>query len=332
MTCSACIAFDAAERAAIQDDPEIPDHTLDGCACVTDEITVTHFSHGEFKGSRQAGRQITQERIGVLQWLTTPSFHPDDKKAFGAWCPCSLPDGIVKDGKGDVCALVTDVNNEVPGGGPTLEEIAERLAACAGVVIPTFNATLEQQKCRIVFWLTRPLTSDEFSTAWRKMARILMGLGIVADNTCSNINRLYFACVARSPEAWLGARLLDGSPIDVNAMLAQARKEEDDLRRVREIERARRRAMAPTGGSKDGYIAAAIAAEQQNVATATAGGRHHALLRAVFALARPELGLTESQVEDALLEDFVLVAGDHRRREGERVIRDAYAARVKAPN
>jgi hypothetical protein len=53
--------------------------------------------------------------------------------------------------------------------------------------------------------------------------------------------------------------------------------------------------------------------------------RHFTLCREAFALAR--LGLSESEIEGALLPAFVGVAGERRQHEGIRTIRDAVQAR-----
>jgi hypothetical protein len=61
------------------------------------------------------------------------------------------------------------------------------------------------------------------------------------------------------------------------------------------------------------------------VAAAPAGARHAALNREAHALAR--LDLAEHEIAGALLPAFVESAGEGRRREGERTIRDAVRAR-----
>jgi hypothetical protein len=59
--------------------------------------------------------------------------------------------------------------------------------------------------------------------------------------------------------------------------------------------------------------------------SASEGGRHDALLKEAFSLAR--LDVTERHIVDALLDAFVSVAGERRRREAERAIHDAVHAR-----
>jgi hypothetical protein len=142
--------------------------------------------------------------------------------------------------------------------------------------------------------------------------------GIVVDGACKNVNRLYYGCIARSPAAWLGARLLRGQPIDVDLMLAAAR--EDGAAGVCVGLRS-----TSEPASRDRYVAGAVRRARENVREATQGMRHETLLRESFALAR--FGFNEQQVATALLDPFLAVAGVERRPEGERAIRDAVAAR-----
>ena len=119
--------------------------------------------------------------------------------------------------------------------------------------------------------------------------------GIAVDRGCKNINRLYFSCVTPSREAWLGARVLGGGPIDVDALLAVARREDEERRRREEAERARRPPRAHARGAPRQVRCRCNRKRASQIAGAGEGGRHDALLKAVFALARPALGLTEAQ-------------------------------------
>ena len=282
-------------------------------------IEITYLTPKRFAAKPQIGIPIVQEWQSLRAWLSMPSF-AGDKRAAGAWCPSALPGGVVKDGRGQVSFLVADVDDCGPG---AMARSVEELGHYLGVVVPTFSATPEHEKHRIVLVPSRPFTSDEFPIAWVKMAKSLARAGIALDRGCKNPNRLYFACVARSPGAWLGARKLAGEPVPVDAMLAAARVD----RAAEERERANRPKLAPVA-HRDRYIAGALTRARANVAGASEGERHGALLREAFSLAR--LGLSEDEIADALLESFVAIAGESRRREGERAIRDAVAARRAA--
>ena len=100
-------------------------------------LTITVFTVGEFRSYPQVGTLATVDAADFFEWFTTPTI-VDDKRDAGAWCPCALPGGIVKRGAGPVALLAFDVDTCGPGG---LDRTACALAAYAGAVVPTFNAT-----------------------------------------------------------------------------------------------------------------------------------------------------------------------------------------------
>jgi hypothetical protein len=280
-----------------------------------DSVTITYLSRRRFRAAPQVGLVLEQEWHSFARWLTWPSF-ANDKGAHGAWCPAALEGGVVKRGRGPVSLLVADVDACGPGG---IEASAEALRNYGGAIVPTFSAAPDRPKHRIVLRISRPLLPDEgFRLAWTKMAAELEDAAILVDRACRNVNRVYYACVARLPTAWLGARLLGGQPIDVDSMLAAAREDAA-------AETSRRLSPTARPRSGDRYVAGALRRARENVREATEGARHRTLLRESFALAR--FGFSEQEVTTALLDPFVAVAGASRSREGERAIRDAVAAR-----
>jgi hypothetical protein len=282
------------------------------------EVQITYLSPERFEASPQVGIAIRQEWHSVLRWLTWPSF--GEKREHGAWCPCALDGGRVKDGRGPVSLLVADVDQCAADG---IDRSTMALARYAGAIVPTFSATRETPKHRIVLLPSRSLSPEEWPIAWGKFARTLEGCSIRVDRGCKNINRLYFACVARSPEAWLGARLLTGEPVPVDAMLAVAHEELAEQQRHRE--RAGRARRPVRDDRRNNYVAAALERARANIACASEGSRHDTLLREAFSLAR--LGLDAADIERELLDSFVAVAGEPRRFEGRQAIRDAVEAR-----
>jgi hypothetical protein len=275
------------------------------------ELAITFLTPERFQAKPQIGLTISQEWHSLLRCLTWPSYG-DDKRCHGAWCPTALEGGKVKGGRGPVSLLVADVDNCRPG---AIDYSAEALAPYAGCVVPTFSATPERPKHRIVLLPSRSLTPDEFPLAWTKMAATLATGGIAVDRGCKNINRLYYACVARSPEAWLGARILTGSPVDVDAMLGAAK-----IDREREAARVTQKAQPCKPVDAGTAIARAVTA----VRNASAGERHDTLLRRAYSLKLD--GVDEQKIVSELLPAFVSAAGEAREREGERAIRDAISA------
>jgi hypothetical protein len=284
-----------------------------------DSVTITKLSPERFASAPQIGMAITQDWHSLLRWLTWPTY-ADSKRAAGAWCPCVLEGGAVKGGRGPMSLLAFDVDDCTAG---AIDHSAAALAPYAGAIIPTFSATPQKPKHRIVLLPSRSLTAAEFAVAWPQMVRVLAACGIVVDRSCKNLNRLYFACVARSASDWLGARVLSGAAVDVHAMLAAARQLADVERQRRDDQARARRPVRDE--HHDRYVARAIERARGNIAGAPEGGRHGALLRESFSLAR--FGLSETQIADALLDAFVDAAGEARRTEGVRAIRDAVAAR-----
>jgi hypothetical protein len=283
------------------------------------EIAITYLTPARFEAKPQVGVPIRQEWHSLLRWLTWPSY-AEDKRAHGAWCPAALEGGAVKGGRGPASLLVADVDD---CGADGLDRSVSALSPYAGCIVPTFSATRERPKHRIVLLLARWITAQEWPLAWAKFAATLGDVGTVVDRGCKNLNRLYFACVARSPEAWLGARLLTGDPVPVDAMLSAAREEHEEQQRERERQARARRPVREEHRNK--YTGAALERARANIAAASEGARHDALLREAFSLAR--LGLTDNEIERNLLEAFVAVAGESRRFEGRRAIRDAVEAR-----
>jgi hypothetical protein len=286
-------------------------------------VSITHFTPERFAASPQVGLSLTQNWESFSRWLSWPSY-ADNKKAFGAWCPCALEGGRVKEGRGVMSLLVFDVDHCVDGG---IDKSACELKNYRGVIVPTYSATSGEkpEAHRIVLLPSRSLTVEEFKIAWPFTDAALAREGIVLDRACKNVNRLYFACVARSAETWTGARILEGRPIDVDAMLTAAREEAAE----REAERKRRPPPRPVEDRhRDKYVRGALDAARRNIEGAGEGGRHDALLREAFSL--PRLDLTEADIERELLPSFVAVAGEARRYEGTKAIRDAVAARRKA--
>ncbi len=291
------------------------------------DLPIVYLGPERFAARPQVGLRVTQEWSSLLAWLTSPTFAPD-KRAAGAWCPAALDGGRVRGGSGPVSLLVADVDECEAG---ALERSGGALASYAGAVIPTFSATPEKPKHRIVLALSRPLDPDEFPVVWMHFARALFAAGITLDRGCKNINRLYFACASPSPERWAelgGARRLTGWPVPVDEVLHTARA----AGAAREAERERARANRPAAPAPANdtrracYVNAAISREVSNIYAASEGGRHDALVRAAFRLARFS-DVDESEIVEALLGPFLAVAGEPRRREAERSIRDAINAR-----
>jgi hypothetical protein len=286
------------------------------------EIAITYLTPERFARKPQAGLSIRQEWHALARWLTWPTqTEREDKEAktlAGAFCPCELPDGVVKGGRGPSQLLVADVDG---CGSDGFERSVGALTDYLGCVVTSCNATNEDTRHRIVLVTDRLMDPEERALAWRHMNRTLARAGIGIDQGCKNANRLYYGPVWRRGGIFRAAHLV-GAPVPVNVMLEAARAED-----AAELA-ARPKPKPLKQENRDRYIAGAVSKARTNVEAADAGARHGTLLREVYGLAR--FGLSENEISDALLEPFVHAAGESRRREGERAIHDAFTARQGA--
>ena len=286
MTCHYCMQIATCEH-----DPAAP--TPQGeCSCTAREITITYLTPERFAASPQVGIIVRQDWPSLAAWLTTPT-DGTAKPDAGAWCPCALVGGVVAGGRGTFDLLAADVDHCGPDG---YARTCAALAPYAGAVATTYSATADDTRHRVALVCDRTLAVDEYPIAWRQLARVLARAGIVIDHKCKNTNRLYFAPVVRAGGVF-AARVLTGSPLPVDRMLASGRATE-----AREVAAAAaRRAQAPqrATGTGTGYAHAALSKAAENVATAGQGDRNATLNREAYALARlPEL--TDAQIWDAL--------------------------------
>lgn len=89
------------------------------------------------------------------------------------------------------------------------------------------------------------------------------------------------------------------------------------------------RERVPVAAVRDlsSYQRGALASARSRILASTESGRHDTAIREVWSLAAPRLGLDLETIRDAILPAFVDVAGESRRREGERFIVQAFHAR-----
>jgi len=282
-------------------------------------VSFTYLSARRFRQVPQVGRLLDRTWATFRDWLSHPQF-ANRKDAHGAWCSCAIEGGVIKGGVGSHYVVAADIDRCVEG---DLDRTARVLARRCGLVIPTFSASTgaKPEAHRVVQLLSRPISAEEFPLVRSALDAELARSGIVVDKSCRNANRLFFATVAKSPGSWLGVRQLDGEPVDVDALLipARAAAKREAAERARRPRAARRLYQDPR------YLSGAFDSARRNIASAVEGDRHDTLLREAWSLAAKPL--SEEQIREALLDQFVEVAGDERRDEGERAIRDGVRAR-----
>jgi len=236
------------------------------------------------------------------------------KDVAGAWSPALYRDNVRR--KASLVyahALVVDVDD-----GGDVDRVADALSRYRAIVHSTFSSTAEAPRCRIVLALADPIDASAYERTHRVVRAHLRTGGILADECAKDASRVSYAPVVRPGEAFR-YRLVDGTLLDARAVLSKQLP-------ARAVPRL---AWAPSVEHQDAYIRAAMRRAASNVATSAPGSRHLALSREAFALSR--LSLSEERIQGALLPAFVHSAGEARKREGERTIRDAVRARRGTP-
>jgi hypothetical protein len=315
--CPACDAFDSAERAAIED-RAVPEHTLSGCTCAALELDIIYLSPEQFARSPQVGTPCRMTWANLAAYLSRPTDgdpvafpNPDEaKRQAGAWSPCLYKDNRRR--KADVvhaCAITFDID-----GGGDVDRASKAFAAFRKIVHSTYKSTPQAPRCRVVLPLAEPCTDAKlYELAHAAVRRELGARGFIVDEGAKDISRLNFAPMIY-PGRTFAFNATDGVPFDVRKFAASVKPPAPTK-------------PAPTNGEhRDAYVQAALRRAADAVAGASVGDRHHLLSKEAYTLARPDLGLSLSQITSALLGAFVSRAGEARMLEGARTIKDAFFA------
>jgi hypothetical protein len=306
-SCAACAAFDAAERAAFQDEA-LPSHEL-ACMCASESLDVLYVSLDRFRRTPQVGVACRVTWRELAGYLTHPTI-ADAKDAAGAWSPATYRGNVRrKSNLVLVGALVIDVDD-----GGDVERVAEALQRYRAIIHSTFSSTSGSPRCRIVLALAEPIDAPTYSRTHAVVRWHLGRAGILADEGAKDPSRLSYAPVMR-PDTTFRCRVVEGPPLCAHAVLAA---------QTMSAPPSQRRA-SPSLGRVDAYVRSALSDAASAIASADPGARHYTLSRESFALAR--LSLAEHEIVAALLPAFLVNAGDARRAEGLRTIHDAVRER-----
>jgi hypothetical protein len=266
----------------------------------------------------QTGIHVPETWPGFVRWVSHPVVTAA-KEAEGGFTLATLRDGIRrKSHVVSVTALAVDHDE----GTATAAKAHASLTSFAHVVFTTHSHTTDRPRWRAVVPFDRPATAEEYPALYALAALQFARDGIVLDATTKDPCRLWYTPTVK-PGAPFEVYVGDGEPVSVDKMLAIAA----------ELERQKpaRRPPAPVAADhRDAYVRGAIRRAQAAVSGASEGERHLTLSREAFALGRQELGLSDGAIEDALLPAFVHAAGESRRHEGVRTIRDGIRARRAA--
>jgi hypothetical protein len=185
--------------------------------------------------------------------------------------------------------------------------------AHGGIVHETFSSSDDAPRCRAFVLLSEPIEAVTYERLHAIMRAKLRRAGLPPDEGAKDCSRLCYAPVRR-PGASYAFRVVTGEALDAAAVL-----------RANPPPPPRPAPRLPDPRHADAYVRAALRHAAEAVLRASPGERHGALCRESFALAR--LAVDEPEIRAALLEPFVSVAGEARRREGLRTIGDCVRAR-----
>ena len=272
------------------------------------DLDVLFVSPERFRCSPQVGVPCVMSPHELAIYLSRPSIG-EAKDEAGAWSPALYAENIRR--KANVVhvgALVVDIDEN-----GDVDDVADAMHRYWCVVHETFSSTNDAPRCRIVIPLAEPLDAVEYERMHAIARRQLAACDCIADVGAKDSSRLSYAPVRR-PGAGYRFRLVEGDALDARAILAAQPPEPP---------RPAPRLSPPE--HDDRYVRAALHHAADAVSGANEGVRHYTLCREAFALAR--LGLSDSEIETALLPAFVAAAGERREYEGARTIRDAIRAR-----
>jgi len=280
-------------------------------------ISVLVLTAQRLRAPQHVGLPVTFDDFAMMaQWGSRvtwidPTGDASKDKAIGGGITCSSFTGNrrTKSAFLETRCMTFDFDDEGDA-----DRIADAIG-CSCFVHETFSSKPDALRCRAYVETLDPITSTAvYDEAHAVMRKHLAAAGEVADEGAKDCSRLNYVPV-RARGTGYGFRRVEAPPLDVARMLS-----------VQPPPPPRPPLQpAPQGERRDRYIAAALDRARSNVATATPGGRHLALCRESYSLAR--LDLTEAEIADALLPAFVHASGEPRRREGERAVRDAVHAR-----
>ena len=278
-------------------------------ASVENKIHVLKVSPEHFRVCPQIGRpcQMTWSELGA--YLSRPIVG-DSKGQAGAWSPAMYRGNVRrKSALVSVGALVVDIDEA-----GDVDNAANIVGRYDAIVHETFSSTNDSPRCRIVLRLAEAIDAATYETLHKVVRAHLAAAGIVVDEGAKDASRLSYAPVRRRGAGYR-FRQVDGLPLNANGVLAA-----HPAPKPRPVHRP----VAPH--HRDAYARGALRRAAHAVLTAGEGSRHFILCKEAHSLAR--LGLSESDIANALLPSFIAAAGEGRELEGRRAIRDAVRARL----
>lgn len=273
-------------------------------------IDVLFLSPAQFWCKPQVGTPHQEPWSDFVEYLSSPVY-ADDKAAVGGFCFGRYRGNVRRKSELEaIGVLVVDVD-----GRGDIARVADVTSAYSTAILETFSSTVDEPRCRLFIELARDVDWRTYERAHLLVRDVLKRVaGVITDDGAKDACRFSYAPV-RPVGAPYGFHVGTGAPLDAEALVRAY------------PEPARPRPVVRTGNLTC-YRRQALLRAAEAVVSATAGARHDTLNREVYSLAR--LGLTEDEIRGALLESAVSAMGEGRRREVERTVRDAFAARRSA--
>ncbi len=279
------------------------------CTCDEPAMGILFVSPQRFKASPQVGTHVTMSWREFGMYLSRPSIG-EEKAEAGAYSPAVYEGNVRRKASlVRIWALIVDIDEN-----GDVDNVADALSRYSAIVHETFSSTNDAPRCRIVLELAEDINAATYETAHKIIRSRLRSAGIVADEGAKDASRLSYA-PCRREGAGYRFRANEGEQLDACALIAAQPPPPP---------RPPVRVVAPE--HRDVYVRGALRKAAEAVSGASEGERHYMLCKEAFALAR--LGLSDSEIESALLPAFVAAAGERRQHEGIRTIRDATRARV----
>jgi hypothetical protein len=325
VTCTACLAFAAAERAALEG-LDIPDHTLT-CTCEDDRLldllTLPAWriltEDLEFRKERQIGVPLKltwRELVACLAHAEVgdPMKYSDPeiaKRARGGYAGGLFPNGWRNHKDFSHTEIMTV---DIDGHG----EVARAAAAFASfrtAIHSTYKSARAAPRCRAVVLLAQRCTElSEYKRGHKAIRDCLYAWGYERadiDEGASDATRLNYWPMVQPGEQFTFA-VTRGEPLDI-ARIPAPKPKPGPL------------ASATRKPNPDKYREGALRRAEAAVRVASKGDRHATLFREAASLARENLHLSNGEIERALHQAFVAAAGEGRSHEGARTIADAIA-------
>jgi hypothetical protein len=278
--------------------------------------------------SPHRGTQIRQTFAELVGYFRRPFVSPS-KDTHGGIALGQFRNGVRR---GSHFENTRALGIDYDAGAIASRDIFEAIGPCRHFTCPTHGSVRDFHKSRSILFLDRAIDGPAFKRCMRVVQTIFFRAGIALDKSAVDATRWWFCPVVRPEmaDAYQVHYTPEDAPLfSVAKLLAHAdRLDAEDEAARQEYRRSHPAPELTQDETRDRYVRGAVRRAADRVANASEGERHFALNAEAYSLAR--LGLSEGEIMDALLVPFVIAAGEPRKREAERTIRDACRARGAA--